>query len=207
VPFSTNSTTLHRLQNGDTNTFVISCTSNGINIGDFYICYANHSTDLAGLDVDNCCYCSEIGAQSCSARMPNWKLEFRYSTCKLYLSKVSTNDTGFYQCRVYNDRLFQCKYRYGNITNITVSQHAGSQHDILGKYHTAVISAGIVLISLVVIVISCVVWKYKQRSRWRHQSMSAWLLYMHCVFYYTNCNTDLCANNITMCIRYYSNTS
>jgi len=172
VPFG-NSTTLHRLQNGDTNINVISCNSHGIDIGDFYICYANHSIDLAGLDVDNCCYCSHIGAQDCAARMPNWKLEFTSSTCQLYLNKASMNDTGFYQCRVYNNRLFQCKYRYGNITNISVF-YAGSQLGILdqiAKYRTAVIIAGVLLISVViVIVISCVVWKYKQRSR-RHQSM------------------------------------
>ena len=129
-------------------------------------------SDLAGLDVndEHCCYCSDVGAQNCKVKMPNWRLKYTDSTCRLYLRRVTMSDVGFYQCRVFNIDYYPCKYRYGNLISVSVD-------DWISEHVTIFLLIVVVAVLFSVVIISgtsyLICQKYRKQSyRELDQSMS-----------------------------------
>ena len=122
------SVTPRQLKKGASNATVIDCSSDSY-IGDFYICYSKNLSDLERLEVDDkqCCFCSREGSTDCMKKFPNWKLEYterqHRSTCLTNLHDVTEDDSGYYQCRVYDAANYPCKRRYGNIYGYNVSTY------------------------------------------------------------------------------------
>jgi len=154
------------------------CSSGSAYIGTFYICYSKNLTDLKKLNVDDehCCYCSKEALTSCSQRFPNWKLHLEEGdkSCHVTLQEVTENDSGYYQCRVYDVANYPCKRRYGNIYNYSVST---SNHSLSNQSPFSVstiiliaVISGVTGILIIIVILTIVIIKlYRKRTRY-HQS-------------------------------------
>ena len=159
------------LKKGISDATVISCSSDAY-IGDFYICYSKNLGVLKKLDVDNrqCCLCSNEASYECNQKFPNWRVEYterqNKSTCLLKLRNVIEEDSGFYQCRVYELIKHPCKRRYGTTYNCTVfatpSNNFKSQQSIM---IIEIVVSAIVGVGIIIIIILCVRNRKKIRSK------------------------------------------
>lgn len=171
VPFNMSVLPLY-LEEGANDATVISCSSDTY-IGDFYVCYSKNLDKLEKLDIDNrhCCYCSNEASDNCIQKFRNWKTLYtkrqNTSTCLLNLQHATEEDSGFYQCRVYELIKHPCKRHYGTTYNLSVS--AKPSNDSKPHAHSVVIIVSIVSVisGLLVIFIACAVicFVHKQRSR------------------------------------------
>ena len=150
------------MKEGTSDATVISCSSD-THIGDFYICYSKNLSVLEKLDVDNrqCCLCSNEASDDCNQKFPNWKIEYterqNKSTCLLKLRNVIEEDSGFYQCRVYELFKHPCKRRYGTTYNCSVSATSSISNHSKSLIIVYVL-AGIATVIIIMIIISYV-WK------------------------------------------------
>ena len=160
------------MKEGISDATVISCSSDTY-IGDFYICYSKNLSVLEKLEVDNrrCCYCSNEASDDCNQKFPNWKIEYterqNKSTCLLKLRDVIKEDSGFYQCRVYELIKHPCKRRYGTTYNCSVSatssNHTKSQQStmIAVSIIAGIATVGISIVGIVIVGIGLYGWKRK----------------------------------------------
>ena len=159
-----------QLKKGDSNVDVKSCLPQGL-IGQFYMCYSKNLSDLEKLEVDpqHCCYCSREGSEDCVKIFPNWNLtDAGSSVTKCYLSLMTVNETdaGYYQCRLSlvesNNHYRNCKLRYGDITNVSISNHSPSPSpsptdhsntNIVGEWIHSHVAVTVIVIAIIVGVI------------------------------------------------------
>ena len=155
------------MEEGISDATVISCSSDTY-IGDFYICYSKNLGVLEKLDVDNrqCCLCSNEASDECNQKFPNWRIEYterqNKSTCLLKLRDVIEEDSGFYQCRVYELIKHPCKRRYGTTYNCSIfatsSNNFKSQQRIMIIEIVVPVIVGMaaIIIIIIIIIILCV---------------------------------------------------
>ena len=143
---------------GNTNVTVKNCSLH-IPIGRFYMCFSKNLSGLEKIEVDDqqCCYCSREGAKDCMKRFPNWYLDYMDSSPKCYLTLMTVNDSdnGHYQCRISSDDK-NCKFRYGYITDLSVSNPSPGDHKSSRSISTWIhshISITCVIASIIVIII------------------------------------------------------
>ena len=177
IPFNLSISPLH-LKEETRDAVVINCSSDTY-IGDYYICYSKNLNELEKLDIDDrhCCYCSNEASDDCIQKFSNWKIEYaerqNASTCLLNLRDVTKNDSGFYQCRVYELIKYPCKRRYGTTYNCSVSATSNNDPNALSMVWCIVIGCAVtafIIITVIVIVIVIVfVCKHcKRRYEWKN---------------------------------------
>ena len=143
------------LEEGASNVTVITCSSDSL-IGQFYICHSKNLSGLGRLDVDDedCCFCLREGSINCTEKFPGWKLEYadeaHRSICRAKLQRVTEDNYGFYQCRIY-DTNYPCKGRYGNIHGYNISSHHPSSSIYLRGVTVFLITLFCVCVVLVIL--------------------------------------------------------
>ena len=185
-----------QLKEGDTNVAVKSCSPERP-IGKFYMCYSKNLSDLEKLKVDaqHCCYCSWEASEDCMKIFPNWNLtDAGSSVFKCYLSLLTVNETdaGYYQCRLSlvesNDDYRNCTLRYGDITEVSVSNsHPTSSPNIGDWIHTHVAATVLIIIAVIVgvivITLSTIYCVYKESRTSRSNGNT--LATYNCMYRYT----------------------
>lgn len=153
-----------------TSDFNVQTCSDNENIGIFYVCYSKNLSELEKLNVDNqhCCYCSEKAVlTNCSQRFPNWKIDLaggHKSFCRVTLREVTKNDSGYYQCRVYDVDYYPCKHRNGYTYNYSVSISDHSSSKIHLKISLSTSCGMLVIIMIIAIALTYYCWKHKKSS-------------------------------------------
>ena len=153
-----------QLTEGARDATVISCSSSNSYVGDFSICHSKNLTNLQRLAVgdEDCCFCSTTALGDCSKKFPNWKLELTQVdwidqlNCLVKLMNIAEDDSGFYQCRVYDLKNYPCQRRYGSIYNFSVSKQDSSPSTTHRDYLIYAIAAPSIFVLIIVFIVTIV---------------------------------------------------